>query len=885
MPMNTEATLPAATLCVSCTRLNLSPTDFYLPEDEAKSETNGDKLYVRKKIDSRPWQDIEGNTNCGLCQMIRRAVEEARSDWQLSEVPHTCELSTRRLREFDGWGQDYGGPFDARNLEIVAHYDWTSSDPIALLPVESAEYPGCFPGRIVDPTGIDVQRIKGWIKQCQQTHGNECRHFETVRFGRLQGYMLVFDVEDTCLVTLPSAARYIALSYVWGNVEQPTTLGANINSFKQQNGLSPVYKELPKVVLDAVSLVRSLGERYLWVDTLCIIQDNEAWKERLINSMHIVYENAYLTLFATFGADSNAGLPGVRPNSRRASQLVTKLSNGLTLSLPFKHSRIQYSKWASRGWTYQEYFFAKRRLIFVDGQVVYQCRKVRWREDIAQEHFMHGLGEYQVDGAGNRTFWSPPHTRFAQGPWQRDDLNRYVQAYLDRDLTFDDDILSAFAGVLNEAKQNNLVTCWGLTGKHFGMDILWMPAKWLARRPGFPSWSWSGWKGPVIPYRSVGVLPYESIWTQRKSWIHWYIYRKHRATFELWSLGYHPQAEDVVTREEAFHQGVLPGELIEPKGSDSMAYRYWMLCGNDSAPIGKHHQPILLDPPFPLSGMTAIEVPPPRTSFGGFVRGHSIKGISVLLLFRTFTAFVGISTLNPRGLQSPPPRGDHLALPSARTLHLYAADGAHIGCAWAHTQELFDKIAEFDKIAMEETVHLARFQIEVAIVAGALQGDWRTRIECASTEEYMYELVEAGQYHGHVDARYERKSWYEQCVMKVYDDMMRERQRPEIATEAPLATVDQEGMKKHFETIGLKKTFPGHSDETLHSAIERSIASRIGMRAKKGQRYMKVFLLQVVGDNKINGTGCIQERVGIGDIRDDALDLIPELAVRDVVLQ
>lgn len=54
-----------------------------------------------------------------------------------------------------------------------------------------------------------------------------------------------------------------------------------------------------------------LGERYLWVDALCIVQDDNASKQSMIERMHVIYQNAFLTLFVATGTDANAGLSGV----------------------------------------------------------------------------------------------------------------------------------------------------------------------------------------------------------------------------------------------------------------------------------------------------------------------------------------------------------------------------------------------------------------------------------------------------------------------------------------------------------------------------------------------------------------------------------------------
>jgi hypothetical protein len=67
---------------------------------------------------------------------------------------------------------------------------------------------------------------------------------------------------------------------------------------------------IPRTILDAMRLVESLGERYLWVDLLCIIQDDEVFKHEEVNDMDSIYANACGTIVAAQGKNSNFGLRG-----------------------------------------------------------------------------------------------------------------------------------------------------------------------------------------------------------------------------------------------------------------------------------------------------------------------------------------------------------------------------------------------------------------------------------------------------------------------------------------------------------------------------------------------------------------------------------------------
>jgi hypothetical protein len=248
--------------------------------------------------------------------------------WQRAETPHNCKLVSTRVN-----GYRTEDVADTRKLEVIAEYSWSESHDICLIPVQTEEY-SAFPGRLVKQNSVDYVQIQQWLKRCQADHGDDCRHLETTRFVNVRPILLVIDVQDECLVHLPLNYRYLALSYVWGGVRQPQTLLENVEGFCKPGGLNAIAEALPKSIQDAIAFVKGLGERYLWVDTLCIIQDDPKTKQSTIDKMHIIYENAYLTLFAATGKDSNAGLAGAHPTSQRSEQPVAKVGPGLTLIYP-----------------------------------------------------------------------------------------------------------------------------------------------------------------------------------------------------------------------------------------------------------------------------------------------------------------------------------------------------------------------------------------------------------------------------------------------------------------------------------------------------------------------------------------------------------------------
>lgn len=112
-----------------------------------------------------------------------------------------------------------------------------------------------------------------------------------------------------------------------------------------------------------------LGEHYLCVDALCIMQDNAIEVEQQVSEMNLVYKGAVLTIVNASSRDANRGLPGVQPKIR--VDVPSKSINGTTVALARESfdRAMARSVWKTRAWTFQEQFLSSRRLIFTESQI------------------------------------------------------------------------------------------------------------------------------------------------------------------------------------------------------------------------------------------------------------------------------------------------------------------------------------------------------------------------------------------------------------------------------------------------------------------------------------------------------------------------------------
>ncbi|KIM95325.1 hypothetical protein OIDMADRAFT_34090 [Oidiodendron maius Zn] len=372
-----------------------------------------------------------------------------------------------------------------------------------------------YSGRDMGEGSVDINVVLSWITFCNEKHRcvQRIQHDPCLR---------LINVHDRSVVQAPSSCRYVALSYVWGFVKISHT-GKNLP------------ERLPQTIEDAILMVKLLEESYLWVDAICINRNDPDDQAAQIQIMDQIYGGAWLTLVAGEGIDSNAGLPGVRPDSRSCQQ-YSKVVDGLKIhvSTPLLKESLAYGnvdrlhadqkseqarRWINRGWTFQEGLLSSRCLIFTAYQVFWKCRKEFWCESL-QEPLPH-----QREALVNR------HDELFCSSYGDDSLIRdksyvlysqtqpyyfdVVEAYSRRDLTYATDRLAAFMGLGKTFKGHTGVNLlWGHPEDIFDHTLLWTPILHSKPRYGhFPSWSWTSSPGGVFfPLYHPEIQASDSTW-------------------------------------------------------------------------------------------------------------------------------------------------------------------------------------------------------------------------------------------------------------------------------------------------------------------------------------------------------------------------------------
>lgn len=359
-------------------------------------------------------------------------------------------------------------------------------------------------GRQRDEDFIDINLAKNWISSCERNHTKSCG-IQTLPSTQLSW---MIDTKNPCLVPAEDGARYVALSYVWGHTEILKSTRDTIRILQEAGSLgAKTGFRVPKIVRDAIALVPRLGERYLWVDSLCIMQDDRECLDRHIRHMASIYEAAIFTIVAADGSDADYGILGIRGVSApRKLPSMVELTSQLRLRSRGRLN-ILVSPWGQRAWTLQEHVFSKRKLVFVHGSVQWICQEHRCFEDIRQEApstRMKRRRDYDMDqereSVGDLVLRYPVVSQ----------LDELLHGYTARKLTFGNDALRAIEAVFMAhrlAFPSGFLL--GLPLDFFDLALLWyhtpLPVQSATRRPAippskaspFPSWTWAGWVGTL----------------------------------------------------------------------------------------------------------------------------------------------------------------------------------------------------------------------------------------------------------------------------------------------------------------------------------------------------------------------------------------------------
>jgi len=357
---------------------------------------------------------------------------------------------------------------------------------------------------------LSMNRVNGWLENCLSSH-KRCAVALVSSDNNPPLPTRVLDLgfresDPIRLVeTRGEKGHYTCLSYCWGNSAFIKTTKATIGRYQENIG----FDELPPTFQDSVKITRGLGIRYLWIDALCIVQDDaKDWKREAVRMAH-VYQNSCLTISATWADSPKRGLFSSR----------TILEEEPFISRVFEHAEAdgtemiqdEDSPVLARGWTFQERLLSPRILHFRKWEIGWECT-----ESIACEcHFStYAKNTELFEHASRFERLKLAFSRYIAGEeaagivpeklWKM-----LVGSYSSRNLSIKSDRLVAISGVADLIQRRTgwqyLAGLWketllqdlgwaaGVSSKiaklkGFGSPH-WQAAEQFERR--FPTWSWA----------------------------------------------------------------------------------------------------------------------------------------------------------------------------------------------------------------------------------------------------------------------------------------------------------------------------------------------------------------------------------------------------------
>lgn len=340
-----------------------------------------------------------------------------------------------------------------------------------------------------------------WLRDCLHSH-KRCEQ------GVPRLPKRIIDVSGSTLFLKEDmeGAPYAALSYKIGTATLFTTTAATLEDRKA--GFS--IKKLVQTVQDAVWWTRKLALPYLWIDSLCILQDNLTDWEVELSTMADIYENATVVIAAAAAESANEGC---LPSRNKLAKVACEPTPGILILPDFERDRWIHSKGAldTRAWTFQEVQLGTRVLRVGSEEIAWQCRTCKRREIVPTKEREHDV-QSTFFTLGSRAL----DTRKTLGS----DLFRvwYVLArdFNSRDISFTADRLPAFSGMakLFQTQLQATYLC-GLWKEDLNHGLLWRSTHtghFTTYRA--PSWSWVAVEGNQL------VWLWDLLQTDMEDWVY-----------------------------------------------------------------------------------------------------------------------------------------------------------------------------------------------------------------------------------------------------------------------------------------------------------------------------------------------------------------------------
>lgn len=346
------------------------------------------------------------------------------------------------------------------------------------------------------------------MENCTRSHGSCNRNLNTdflptrlIEIGSTEGIGRVKLVNSVHICN--RLTRFTALSHCWGSAEACVKPIPKTDRATLQNHLIRItWESLTSVFKDAIAVTRALGLRHIWIDSLCILQDDEEDFAFEASQMDLIYGEAYIVLAATRAPTGDWGLFYHRP---RPHSISHQNKDG-TLSTVLVRERMEHEEFISeeprsfestplfaRAWCFQERLLARRVVHFAEKELLFECREsleceCKWPEtSVTMYRTFKSINAYALTKVSARRRYEA---------W-----NYALRIYTTRSLTYEKDRLPALSGYARQLAVPEMGTYYaGMWRNQLPSSFLWQVHR---QRPGSdgiikrsnpcksPTWSWA----------------------------------------------------------------------------------------------------------------------------------------------------------------------------------------------------------------------------------------------------------------------------------------------------------------------------------------------------------------------------------------------------------
>ncbi|KAA8577101.1 hypothetical protein MFRU_023g00170 [Monilinia fructicola] len=344
----------------------------------------------------------------------------------------------------------------------------------------------------------NLSLAKGWLKDCTESHPG-CR----VKLGN--------GILPTRLLEVPSSYEeclklcethrneingYVCLIYCWG--EDGLHITSSTNNSSRFNHIDS--DELPLTILDAITITRQLGFNYIWIDSLCIIQDSAKDKNIELAKMTEIYKNSQLTIIAASAKDVTQGFLGSRPVAEILIRVPLDISNLKSGTVHLREynfeARVEPDPTDTPAWCLQESVLSPRCLVYSYPHLYWSCYEVHYKERDSR------LGRTPF----KKIIRFPTTSKEDDNHRNTSVSNTYafwttvMQQYSNRFITLESDRFRALSALAQEFRT---VTGNTYAAGHWieslTSTLLWHPLKQQVtpKTLTVPTWSWLSYSNPV----------------------------------------------------------------------------------------------------------------------------------------------------------------------------------------------------------------------------------------------------------------------------------------------------------------------------------------------------------------------------------------------------